>query len=79
MSQTAEFIFFKLKPSVRPEDPNDEGTELLKIFEATKHQSGYHSSAWGRTVEDESVVAWVIGISPTNPENKGKECRHANT
>lgn len=64
MSQTAEFIFFKLKPTVKPEGPNDEGNELLKLFNATKQQSGYHSSAWGRTVEDESVVAWVIGTPP---------------
>ena len=64
MSQTAEFIFFKLKPTVKPEGPNDEGNELLKVFNATKQQSGYHSSAWGRTVEDESVVAWIIGTPP---------------
>lgn len=60
MSQTAEFIFFKAKPTVKLEIPNEEGNELLKLFNATKQQSGYHSSAWGRTVEDESVVAWVI-------------------
>lgn len=62
MSQTVEFIFFQLKASVKPEDTNnDEGSGLLNILQTTKQQSGYHSSAWGRTVEDENVVAWVIG------------------
>ena len=62
MSQTVEFIFFQLKASVKPEDPaNDEGSGLLNILQTTKQQSGYHSSAWGRTVEDENVVAWTIG------------------
>lgn len=64
MSQTVEFIFFQLKASVKPEDTNnDEGSGLLNILQTTKQQSGYHSSAWGRTVEDENVVAWVIGKS----------------
>lgn len=63
MSETAEFIFFQLKPSVKPEDPsNEEGVHLQQVFQTTKQQSGYHSSSWGRTVEDQSVVAWVIGI-----------------
>ena len=70
MSQTAEFIFFKAKPTVKLEIPNEEGNELLKLFNATKQQSGYHSSACGRTVEDESVVAWVIGIFPSFTSNQ---------
>lgn len=63
MSQTVEFIFFQLKSSVKPEDPttNEESRQLLDILQATKQQSGHHSSAWGRTVEDQNVVAWVIG------------------
>lgn len=68
MSQTVEFIFFQLKASVKPEDTfNDEGNGLLNVFQATKQQSGHHSSAWGRTVEDETVVAWVIGNTSTHP------------
>ncbi|KAE8373734.1 hypothetical protein BDV26DRAFT_284866 [Aspergillus bertholletiae] len=59
--QVSEFIHFQLKPSVKPEDPsNEEGQELLQLFQITKHQSGYQSSAWGRTVEDESIVVWVV-------------------
>ncbi|RHZ58527.1 uncharacterized protein CDV56_107449 [Aspergillus thermomutatus] len=56
-----EFVVFKLKPSVKPEDPsNEEGASLCKIFSATKQQSGHQSSAWGRAVEDENVVVWVV-------------------
>lgn len=77
MSQTAEFIFFQLKSSVKPEDPtaNGDSRQLLDILQATKQQSGHHSSAWGRTAEDESVVAWVIGNN-TRPyhENDGVSC-----
>lgn len=70
MSEVVEFIFFQLKPSVKPEDPgNDEGQEVIRIFQSTKHQSGYHSSAWGRAVEDENIVAWVIGSSIRPSDN----------
>ncbi|EAW11280.1 uncharacterized protein ACLA_089720 [Aspergillus clavatus NRRL 1] len=56
-----EFVFFKLRSSVKPEDPsNEEGEALSKILTATKQQSGYQSSAWGRAVEDENPVVWVI-------------------
>lgn len=63
MSQSiAEFIYFKVKPSVKPEDPNNqEGEDLLNVFRAGKHQSGHSSSAWGRTVEDPDTIVWVIG------------------
>ncbi|KAH2990101.1 hypothetical protein KXW58_003316 [Aspergillus fumigatus] len=56
-----EFVIFKLKSSVKPEDhSNEEGASLCKIFSATKQQSGHQSSAWGRTVEDENVVVWAV-------------------
>ncbi|KAE8153407.1 hypothetical protein BDV25DRAFT_149409 [Aspergillus avenaceus] len=59
--QVSEFIHFRLKPTVKPEDPsNEEGQSLLDLFRTTKHQSGYKSSAWGRTIEDEDVVVWVV-------------------
>ncbi|KAJ5759371.1 hypothetical protein N7520_006527 [Penicillium odoratum] len=62
MSQTiSEFIFFKLKLSVRPEDPsNEDGQKLLTIFRNTQHESGHQSSAWGRAVEDEHTMVWAI-------------------
>ncbi|KAJ5650575.1 uncharacterized protein N7484_004298 [Penicillium longicatenatum] len=62
MSQpTSEFIFFRLKPSVRPEDPtNEEGERLLSIFRNTQHESGHQSSAWGRSAEDNNTVVWAI-------------------
>lgn len=63
MSQgITEFVSFRVKPSVRPEDPdNDEGQSLLQLFRSTKAQSGHLSSAWGRTVEDENTLVWVLG------------------
>ncbi|KAJ5537407.1 hypothetical protein N7513_010593 [Penicillium frequentans] len=62
MSQTtSEFIFFRVKPSVRPEDPNnEEGEHLLTIFRNTQHESGHQSSAWGRSVEDDNTIVWAI-------------------
>lgn len=65
MSQiVSEFVYFKVKRSVRPEDPNsEEGEALRQVFNVTKHQSGHSSSAWGRTVEDPDVIVWVIGKS----------------
>lgn len=59
---TSEFIFFKVKPSVRPEDPSsEEGEGLLRVFRKTQHSSGHQSSAWGRAAEDENVIVWVLG------------------
>lgn len=66
MPQTVtEFIYLKLKPSVKPEDPdNDEGSEFLDTLKATKNQSGHQGSAWGRSIEDEDCVVWAIGSTP---------------
>ena len=60
-----EFIVFRLKPSVKPEDGenNREGEQLLDLFRETMLQSGHLGSAWGRTLEDENVVVWVIGLA----------------
>ncbi|EAU33771.1 predicted protein [Aspergillus terreus NIH2624] len=66
MSTVAELIYFQPKDSVKPEDPSsEEGRLLLEHFQTTKHQSGYHSSAWGRTVEDSKTIVWVNGKTPT--------------
>lgn len=64
MSRVIEFIYFKVKPSVKPEDPsNAEGEALLNVFHGTKHESGYQGSAWGRSVEDEDMIVWAVGES----------------
>lgn len=58
----SEFIYFRLKPSVMPEDPsNAEGQDYLKVLHDTKKHSGYVNGAWGRTKEDGNSVVWVIG------------------
>lgn len=63
MSQSnCQFIYFRVKSSVRPEDPSsEEGQALLNFFRMTQHQSGHQSSAWGRTSEDEDIIVWVLG------------------
>lgn len=65
MSQTvSQIVFFRVKSSVKPEDPvSEEGEALLKIFRSTQHQSGHEHSSWGRTSEDEDTIVWVIGES----------------
>ncbi|KAK2766280.1 hypothetical protein FQN54_007797 [Arachnomyces sp. PD_36] len=56
-----EFIYLRLKPDVRPEDPQNEGgNKFLEIAEAVKQQRGYQDSSWGRTAEVENDVVWVI-------------------
>ncbi|CAG8267940.1 unnamed protein product [Penicillium salamii] len=62
MSQSScQFIYFRVKPSVRPEDPSsEEGQALLNVFRTAKHQSGHQSSAWGRTSEDPDLIVWVM-------------------
>jgi hypothetical protein len=64
MTPVTQFVFFRVKPSVRPEegDQNREGEQLLDLFRETILQSGHIGSAWGRTLEDENVLVWVIGI-----------------
>ena len=64
MSGITEFIYFHLNPSIKPEDPtNEAGASLLELFQNTKHQNGYQGSAWGRSIEDNNVIVWVIGTS----------------
>ncbi|KAJ9490344.1 hypothetical protein VN97_g2916 [Penicillium thymicola] len=62
MSQTvSQVTFFRVKPSVKPEDPDsEEGEALLGIFRTTQHQSGHEYSAWGRTAEDKDTIVWVV-------------------
>jgi hypothetical protein len=60
----AQFVFFRLKPSVRPEEPgNREGEQFLVALSEAKNQSEFVSSAWGRTKEDDNNVVWVIGMA----------------
>ncbi|KAJ5773249.1 hypothetical protein N7457_008145 [Penicillium paradoxum] len=57
----SQFILFRVKPSIRPEDPSsEEGTGLLNVFQSTKTQSGHENSSWGRTSEDENTIVWVV-------------------
>ena len=61
---STQFVSFYVKSDVEPEKPaSDRGEALLKVFRATKNQSGHRSSVWGRTVEDPSNIVWVIGTS----------------
>lgn len=58
-----EFVFFKIRPEIKPEAPktNDESEALLNLLRDTRLQHGYQGGAWGRTVEDENFIVWVIG------------------
>ena len=59
-----EFIYLHLKPTVKLEEPgNDGGRDFWRVVDGTKNQIGYVSSSWGRSLEDESLVVWVIGSS----------------
>ncbi|KAJ5776468.1 uncharacterized protein N7511_001479 [Penicillium nucicola] len=62
MSQSiCQFIFFRVKPSMKPEDPsNEEGYTFMEVLRTAKHQSGHQSSAWGRTLEDPNTIVWVV-------------------
>lgn len=65
-STATEFLYFRLQPSVRPEDAangkvNDEGERFLNMLRGTASRSGHMASSWGRTEEDENDVVWVIG------------------
>ncbi|CAG8920013.1 unnamed protein product [Penicillium salamii] len=61
---SCQFIYFRVKPSVKPEDPSsEEGQALLNVFRTAKHQSGHQSSAWGRTSEDPDLIVWVMDWS----------------
>ncbi|KAJ5164233.1 uncharacterized protein N7500_006063 [Penicillium coprophilum] len=57
----SQVIFFRVKSSVKPEDPSsEEGEALLNIFRAAQQQSGHECSSWGRTSEDEDTIVWVV-------------------
>ncbi|EEP76164.1 predicted protein [Uncinocarpus reesii 1704] len=57
-----EFIYLSLKPDVKPEDPDNDGGRLfINSLNAVKQRCGYLSSSWGRTIENENNVVWIIG------------------
>ncbi|KAL4932627.1 uncharacterized protein BDV17DRAFT_168709 [Aspergillus undulatus] len=67
MPHVTEFVYFQPKSSVKPEDPSSEGGRALRdVFQATKQQSGYLGSAWGRTKEDDKAVIWAIDWSDSH-------------
>lgn len=58
----SQVVFFRVKRSVKPEDPSSiEGKSLMRIFQATQHQSGHARSSWGYTFEDKDTIVWVVG------------------
>lgn len=62
MPNVTEFIFFTVRPDVRPEDPsNEDGRALLDLFNDAKKQSSYNNSAWGREIENNEIIVWAIG------------------
>jgi hypothetical protein len=62
LSRYTQFIYFRLKPSIKPEEAgNRDGELFLDILHDATLLSGHVSSAWGRTDEDEHDVVWVIG------------------
>jgi hypothetical protein len=62
MGPVSEFAFLRLKPDVKPEDPENEGgRKFLEIMSGVKKSPGFQGSSWGRTVEDENDVVWAIG------------------
>jgi hypothetical protein len=64
MSNLTQITYLPLRKGIKPEDPQNsqEGGELYKVFKETTYQHGYVTSAWGRTLEDENLVIWVIGV-----------------
>ncbi|KAI1834415.1 hypothetical protein DTO006G1_48 [Penicillium roqueforti] len=57
----SQVVFFRVKRSVKPEDPSSiEGKSLMRIFQATQHQSGHARSSWGYTFEDKDTIVWVV-------------------
>ncbi|KAL2374175.1 hypothetical protein BDBG_05508 [Blastomyces gilchristii SLH14081] len=56
-----ELIYLTFKKGVKPEDPeNYEGRVFTEALEAVKLHSGYLYSSWGRTVEDENDIVWLV-------------------
>ena len=61
-SSIVEVIYLTLKAGVRPEDPADATNRAFHdTLTTVTQQSGYEWSAWGRTVENENDVVWVVG------------------
>ncbi|RMJ25153.1 hypothetical protein PHISP_03980 [Aspergillus sp. HF37] len=61
-STVTEVVFFRVRPEIKPEAPetNQDSYNLLWLLRDTKQQHGHMGSAWGRTVEDEDVIVWVL-------------------
>ncbi|EAS35711.3 uncharacterized protein CIMG_01065 [Coccidioides immitis RS] len=61
-----EFIYFTLKSDVKPEDrENDDGRLFLSALNTVKQSCGYLSSFWGRTIENENNIVWIIEWNDT--------------
>ncbi|GAD93609.1 conserved hypothetical protein [Paecilomyces variotii No. 5] len=77
-SQTVtQFTYLRLKPDVKPEDPNNEaGEAFLNVLRTAKQQSGYQGSSWGRTIEDRDNVVWVVDWADARGAARTNEIRH---
>ncbi|OJD21955.1 hypothetical protein ACJ73_06705, partial [Blastomyces percursus] len=63
-----ELIYLTFKKGVKPEDPeNYEGRVFTEALEAVKLHSGYQYSTWGRTVEDENDIVWLVASANKKP------------
>ncbi|RJE20588.1 hypothetical protein PHISCL_07074 [Aspergillus sclerotialis] len=73
-ANVTEFIFFKIRPDIKPEDPksSEAGESLLTLFNDTKQQHGYLDSAWGRTFEDDDFVVWAVDWTDTRGASRAK-------
>ncbi|KKZ64870.1 hypothetical protein EMCG_09247 [[Emmonsia] crescens] len=61
-----EIVYLTFKEGVKPEDPeNYDGRVFTDTLEAVKLQSGFQYSSWGRTVEDENDIVWVVAWKDT--------------
>ena len=67
-SSIVEVIYLSLKAGVRPEDPaNAANRALHETLSTVTQQTGYEWSAWGRTIENENDVVWVVGRAVPTP------------
>ncbi|WEW58030.1 hypothetical protein PRK78_003497 [Emydomyces testavorans] len=61
MAIVTQFVYLTLKSDVKPEDPdNDSGRLFLDGLNAAKQRCGYQGSCWGRTIENENNIVWII-------------------
>ncbi|KAK2750578.1 hypothetical protein FQN57_002649 [Myotisia sp. PD_48] len=56
-----EFLYLTVRPDIRPEDPDSEGGRSFTSMQtAVEHGGGLKHSRWGRTLENENNIVWII-------------------